>query len=89
MVFLIPPMKTTSVTPRIYAATLPTPPVTVISASPPNKAAVTMLEEAMKTKLKSRLYFLNNPASCAIQGSDCDITRAECIPTSLSGADAP
>src|SRR5262245_17442530 len=42
----------------------------------------------MKTKLKSRLYFLNKPASRAIHGIDCDMTRAEWIPTILSAARA-
>ena len=77
MVFLTPPINTTSVEPRRYAATLPMPPVTVISASPPSNAAVTILDDEIKTKLKSILYFLNSPASVAIHGIDCDMTRAE------------
>src|ERR671923_887298 len=62
------------------------PPVTVISASPPSNAAVTIPEDEIKTKWKSRLYFLNNPASCAIHGIDRDMTRAEWMPTNLSAA---
>jgi hypothetical protein len=33
------------------------------------------------------LYFLNKPASCAIHGSDWDMTRAEWMPMSLSAPD--
>ena len=89
MVFFTPPVKTTSVEPRTNALTLPMAPVTVISASPPSSAAVTILDDEIKTRLKSILYFLNRPASSATHGNDCDITRAEWMPTSLSGAAAP
>ncbi len=68
MTFFTPPVKTMSVEPFTYAATLPMPPVIVISASPPSKAAVTMLDDEMNTRLKSRLFFLKIPASWATQG---------------------
>ncbi len=40
----------------------------------------------MNTRRKSRSYFLNSPASVAIQGMDCDMTCAECRPISRSAA---
>src|SRR5215510_9535850 len=64
----------------------PSPPPREISASPPNIAAVTEGEEAIKTRSKSRLYFLKSPASVATQGMDCESTRAEWMPMSLSAA---
>ena len=72
--FFMPPMKTRSVEPCTMARTLPTAPVTPISASPLSVAAVATGEEGMKTKLKSISYFLNKPASRAIHGIDCDMT---------------
>ena len=51
MVFFTPPTNTGSVEPRTYAVTLPTPPVNVMSGSLPRRAAVTMLDEAIKTRL--------------------------------------
>src|SRR5215510_15306770 len=65
----------------------PSPPPREISASPPNIAAVTEGEEAMKTRSKSRLYFLKSPASVATHGMDCESTRAEWMPMSLSAAE--
>ena len=56
--FFMPPMKTRSLVPCTMARTLPTAPVTPISASPLIVAAVATGDEGMKTRLKSRSYFL-------------------------------
>ena len=56
--FFMPPMKTKSFVPCTMARTLPTAPVTPISASPLIVAAVATGDEGMKTRLKSRSYFL-------------------------------
>src|SRR5581483_11302978 len=84
--FLTPPMKTRSFEPCTYARTLPIAPVTCTSASPPSAAAVATGEEVIKTRWKSRSYFLKRPASCAIHGIDCESTCAELTPTRRSAA---
>ncbi len=66
------------------ARTLPTAPVTPISASPFKVAAVATGDDGIKTSRKSKSCFLNSPASCAIQGMDWDITCAEWRPVSRS-----
>ena len=66
--------------------TLPMPPVMVISASPPSKRRGHDARRSDKDEIKIDIIFLEHPASWAIQGIDCDMTRAEYIVINLSAA---
>src|SRR5262249_62115114 len=73
---LTPPIMTGSLLPCTMGRVMLAAPITATSLSPERIAATAGGPGVTKTNGISKSYFLKRPASSAIHGYDCDITRA-------------